>query len=217
MLTRLDFSKEASDLARYLLGKILRVKYRRLWLSAQIIETEAYYQHDKASHSSLGYTEKRSAMFMPAGTIYMYYSRAGDSLNISSLGEGDAVLIKSALPFFDARSPETTLHTMQKLNPDRHGRRRDLHKLCCGQTLLCRALNLKVPVWDQQQFSAEKFYVEDVGIKPTHIIKTMRLGIPQGRDEHLHLRFIDFDHVKSCTRNPLNARNLQLGRDYYIE
>jgi len=43
-------------------------------LTAQILETEAYYLNDKASHASLGFTEKRKALFMPPGTIYMYFS-----------------------------------------------------------------------------------------------------------------------------------------------
>ena len=216
MLTHLDFSRDASELAEFLLGKVLRVKYRRSWLSAQIIEAEAYYRHEKASHSSLGFTEKRRAMFMPAGTIYMYYSRGGDSLNISSDGSGDAVLIKSAVPYVDKQSPASSIKVMQALNPDRSGQARDVQRLCRGQTLLCRALNLKVSVWDQQQFSANKFYIEDVGIRPARIIKTPRLGIPDGRDGHLLLRFIDFDHAADCTRNPLRMRKLIAGRDYVI-
>jgi len=216
MLTQTDFCRDASDLARFLLGKILRAKYHNAWLSAQIIETEAYYQDEKASHSSLGLTDKRRAMFMPAGTIYMYYSRGGDSLNISSHGDGDAVLIKSALPYFDKQSPPSSLKLMQRLNPDAQGQARDPGKICRGQTLLCRALNLKVPVWDQQQFSAEKFYIDDVGLRPGRIINTPRLGIPPGRDEHLLLRFIDYDQAAYCTRNPLRVRNWQLQRDYRI-
>ncbi|MDV3444008.1 DNA-3-methyladenine glycosylase, partial [Pseudomonas otitidis] len=34
------------------------------WLSARIIETEAYYLAEKGSHASLGYTEKRRALFL---------------------------------------------------------------------------------------------------------------------------------------------------------
>jgi len=217
MLMPSDFSRDAADLARFLLGKVLRVNYRGAWLAAQIIETEAYYREEKASHSSLGYTEKRAAMFMPAGTIYMYYARGGDSLNVSSKGSGDAVLIKSALPYFDRRSPSSNLKIMQKLNPKANGEAREETALCRGQTLLCRSLNLKVNVWDKQQFDAHRFYCEDVGQKPTRIIKTPRLGIPHGRDEHLTLRFIDYDNAAYCTRNPLRMRSWRLDHEYIIE
>lgn len=54
---------------------------------------------------------------MPAGTIYMYYARGGDSLNISCQGEGNAVLIKSAIPYREAKNLEAMIATMQQLNP----------------------------------------------------------------------------------------------------
>src|SRR5690348_6382481 len=101
ILTQQFFNRDPQVVAQALLGKVLCHKYKGLWLCAEIIETEAYYIHDKGSHASLGYTDKRKALFMPAGTIYMYYARGGDSFNISCKGEGNAVLIKSGFPFGD--------------------------------------------------------------------------------------------------------------------
>ncbi len=90
------FDQDAIKVAKELLGKVIRAKHNNIWLSATIIETEAYYTNDKASHGSLGYTEKRRALFMPPGTIYMYYARGKDSLNVSVQGEGNAVLISNS-------------------------------------------------------------------------------------------------------------------------
>ncbi|MDT8283469.1 MAG: DNA-3-methyladenine glycosylase, partial [Gammaproteobacteria bacterium] len=98
ILKKYFFDRDACLVAQQLLGKIIRRKYQGHWLAARIIETEAYYMEDKGSHASLGYTEKRKALFMPAGTIYMYYARGKDSLNVSCKGKGNAVLIKSAYP-----------------------------------------------------------------------------------------------------------------------
>jgi DNA-3-methyladenine glycosylase len=191
MLNKNFFNQDALCVARKLLGKIIRAKYKNIWLSAMITETEAYYIDDKASHSSLGYTEKRKALFMPPGTIYMYYARGGDSLNVSVKGKGNAVLIKSALPYIDQNTPENMISLMQKLNPLKNSKLpRPPQKLCAGQTLLCNALNLKVKDWDQKQFDHNYFYFEDIGFKPTKIIQTTRLGIPKGRDEDLLYRFI---------------------------
>lgn len=92
------FDRDAQTLARDLLGKVIRHRQGNLWLAARIIETEAYYLTDKGSHASLGYTEKRKALFLDGGHIYMYYARGGDSLNFSAHGPGNAVLIKSAYP-----------------------------------------------------------------------------------------------------------------------
>jgi len=208
MLSQNFFNIDAQELAKKLLGKVIRVTYKSTVLSAMIIETEAYYLNEKASHASLGYTEKRKALFMPAGTIYMYYARGSDSFNVSAKGEGNAVLIKAGVPYLEDDSSKNMLVLMHELNPVNQ-RLRPIHRLCSGQTLLCKSLNLKVPVWDKQNF-CEKFYIEDVGYCPKTIIQTTRLGIPKGRDEHLPYRFIDKAYVKSATENPLTKRKYKI-------
>jgi DNA-3-methyladenine glycosylase len=216
MLQNSFFNRDAVTVAKDLLGKVMRVNYQGTWLEAMIIETEAYYLHEKGSHSSLGFTEKRKALFMPAGTIYMYHAHGGDSLNVSCKGKGNAVLIKSGIPYIK-KSPEDTLKIMHQLNPRRNakGLRADL-KLCSGQTLLCKSLGLKVKVWDQKNFDKNLFYFTDVGYKPKQIIQTTRLGIPKGRDEHLLLRFVDYDYAAFCTRNPLIKRGWKEGREFLL-
>jgi DNA-3-methyladenine glycosylase len=197
------FARNARTLARALVGKVIRRRFEGLWLSARIIETEAYFLSEKGSHASLGYTEKRRALFMDGGTIYMYYARGGDSLNISAQGPGNAVLMKSGYPWLDHLSDEASLAVMQRLNPDAAGHARPIGRLCAGQTLLCRSLALKVPQWDAQAFDSNSFYVDDVGGAPKRLIQTTRLGIPAGRDEYLPLRYVDPDYAQFCTRNPL--------------
>ncbi|MBN3860712.1 DNA-3-methyladenine glycosylase [Pseudomonas frederiksbergensis] len=209
------FDRDAQTLARDLLGKIIRHRVDDLWLSARIIETEAYYCEEKGSHASLGYTEKRKALFLDGGHIYMYYARGGDSLNFSAQGPGNAVLIKSAYPWVDELSGPASLAQMLLNNPDAQGRPRPSQKLCAGQTLLCKALGLKVPVWDAKRFDHEVLLVEDIGPAPGHIIQTTRLGIPHGRDEHLMYRFVDAAYAAYCTRNPLRRGQVE-GRDYFL-
>ena len=211
------FARDALQVAQDLLGKVIRVKYQRWWLSASIIETEAYYLNEKGSHSSLGFTEKRKALFMPAGTIYMYYARGGDSLNISCQGAGNAVLIKSGLPYQDDSSPRHTIKIMERLNPKRNQTLRTPERVCSGQTLLCRSLGLRVTEWDQQVFNPHRFFIEDCGYTVNKIIQTRRLGIPSGRDEHLLYRFIDYQRAEFCTDNPLRKRRWQLNQDYFIK
>jgi len=209
------FNRDAQTLARDLLGKVIRHKVGELWLSARIIETEAYYFEEKGSHASLGYTEKRKALFLDGGHIYMYYARGGDSLNFSAQGPGNAVLIKSAYPWVDAFSNENSLAQMLVNNPNPDGSIRTPERLCAGQTLLCKALGLKVPTWDAKRFDQELLFVEDVGQTPPRIIQTTRLGIPTGRDEHLMYRFVDAAYARFCTRNPVRRGQVE-GRDYHF-
>jgi DNA-3-methyladenine glycosylase len=209
------FDRDAQVLAQALLGKVIRHRVGDLWLSARIIETEAYYFAEKGSHASLGYTEKRKALFLDGGHIYMYYARGGDSLNFSAQGPGNAVLIKSAYPWVDEVSGPASLAQMLLNNPDAQGRPRPTQKLCAGQTLLCKALGLKVPMWDAKRFDHELLLVEDPGPPPAQIIQTTRLGIPLGRDEHLMYRFVDAAYAQWCTRNPLRRGQVE-GRDYIL-
>jgi DNA-3-methyladenine glycosylase len=209
------FDRDAQQVARELLGKVIRHRVGALWLSARIIETEAYYLVDKGSHASLGYTEKRKALFADGGHIYMYYARGGDSLNFSAFGPGNAVLIKSAQPWLDAVSGAAALAAMQRNNPASDGSPRPPQRLCAGQTLLCKALGLKVTDWDARRFDPQRLFVEDVGERPQHIVQCARLGIPKGRDEHLPYRFVDAAFARHCTRNPLRRGQVE-GRDYRL-
>ena len=213
MLPDAFFDRDAQLVACQLLGKVIRHRVNGLWLSARIIETEAYYLTDKGSHASLGYTDKRKALFLDGGHIYMYYARGGDSLNFSAHGPGNAVLIKSAHPWLDELAGPDSLAQMQRNNPDAHGNPRPAHKLCAGQTLLCKALGLKVREWDAKCFDPERLWVDDVREQPSKIIQTTRLGIPHGRDEHLMYRFVDADYAAYCTRNPLRRGQVE-GRDF---
>ncbi len=212
------FNRDACEVAENLIGKVLRKKFGKNWLSAQIIETEAYYINEKGSHASLGYTYKRRALFMSPGTIYMYYARGKDSLNISCEGKGNAVLIKSGIPYLDNMSPENMIKIMHSNNPTNSERSpRSTMRLCSGQTLLCRSLGITVKEWDQKQFDSNQFFIEDVGMLPSKIINAKRLGIPTGRDKHLLYRYINFDYVKYCTNNPLTVRKNQSGKDYIFK
>ena len=198
-------------MARGLVGKVLCRRWRGLVLKAAVVEAEAYFLRERGSHASLGRTPSREALWAPPGTIYMYYSRGGDSLNVSCSGHGDAVLFKSAL----AVAEGAALEAMRSLNPRRDGGLRPVGSLCSGQTLLCRALDLAVPEWNGRPFDGV-FHVEDTGYRPSAIVRTTRLGIPVGRDEHLMLRFVDADRARHATSNPLTKRGWREGREYEL-
>lgn len=196
------FNDTALNVAKGLLGKVIVRHFEGACLQAMIVETEAYYKAEKSSHSSLGYTDKRRALFMPPGTIYMYYARGKDSMNVSCRGAGNAVLIKAGKVFTE--DPKS-IAIMQRLNPGPHGCHRPLKRLCSGQTLLCRSLHIKVTDWDAKNFD-DMLFIADVAYVPNAVVQTTRLGIPPGRDEHLTYRFVDKHHADYATQNPLKQK-----------
>lgn len=211
MLSNEFFNRAADVVARDLVGKIIRRRYGVQWLTAAIVETEAYCA-DKASHSYLGRTPSREAMWAAPGTIYMYHSRGGPSLNFSVAGDGHAVLIKAARPW-DTANSAAGLRIMHRLNPGKAAQRAD-HRLLSGQGLLSRALGLTVADWNGQTMQPMRFFVEDTGYRPASIVRCRRLGIPPGRDGHLLLRHVDAGFARSATENPLTKRHWVEGVDF---
>ena len=215
MLLDLSFFQRPVDVvARALIGCVLRRRLEGLWLGVQIVETEAYGLDDPASHAYLGRTPSREPMWMLPGTIYMYHSRAGASLNVSCGTGPEAALIKAGAPVVDVLSPQAALDAMHRLNPAPDGQsRRAERRLCAGQTLLCRSLGLTVAEWTGRQFDPSRFYIEARNARP-RIISTLRLGIRTERDDGRRSRYVDRDSARSATSNPLR-RGARAGRDYW--
>lgn len=207
------FSRDVQEVAKELLGKVLVHQVDDCWLAARIIETEAYYQDEKGSHASEGYTDRRKALFMQPGTIYMYYARGKDSFNVSCHGEGNAVLVKAGIPYLNKGTAPDMVERMARLNPLPSGGKRAPEKLCSGQTLFCRSLGLLVADWDSRLVGEWPLFLLDMDSRPSKIVRTTRLGISPARDAHLPYRFIDFDNAAHSTRNPM-GRNKKEGEDY---
>lgn len=206
------FARDPLEVARSLIGKVLCHKYEGVWLKSMIIETEAYYADEPGSHSSKGPTESKKALFMPHGTIYMYYSRGSGSIGISTLGDGNAILIKSGIPWLGDDPNRDSLEKMHHLNPI-NGKRREDELLCSGQTLICRSLGIKVKDWNKKSMDKNNLYIEDIGYKPEKLIFCKRLGIPENRNHNLLHRIFDEKYYKSITKDP-RVRGAVEGIDY---
>ena len=67
------FDRDATVVARELIGCCLVCRRNNKVLKHKITETEAYVgPHDLASHSSKGRTKRTEVMFGPPGTLYIY-------------------------------------------------------------------------------------------------------------------------------------------------
>lgn len=181
-LSRRFYGVDCQALARRLLGKIL---VRRLAdgtvLKCRIVETECYLGcDDQASHSYNGRrTERNEPMFMDPGTAYVYVAYGVyHCFNISSEGDGAAVLLRSAVPL-------QGVDLMRRLRGAKRkdaGRKLKLFELCNGPSKLCLAMNItkealnKEFLPDSQALWLER--ADGEGDLPTEeIVVSRRVGI----------------------------------------
>ncbi|KAL8175227.1 UNVERIFIED_CONTAM: hypothetical protein K2H54_017033 [Gekko kuhli] len=186
------FARPCVSLAKALLGQVLA---RRLpdgrEVRGRIVETEAYLGgDDTASHSRGGRRTARNAgMFMKPGTLYVYQIYGVYfCMNISSQGEGAAVLLRSLEPL-------QGLEAMRQLRQSRRkgpARPPKDWQLCNGPSKLCQALAIDKS-FDQEDLASDPaLWLEPGPESPTAaegaLVCSTRVGI-SGDWAHQPLRF----------------------------
>lgn len=179
------FDVPCTVLARRLLGQVLvRQRDDGSRLSGRIVETESYLgAEDKASHSYQGKkTPRNSAMYMPPGTAYVYTIYGMYScFNISSQGEGAAVLIRALEPLEGVEHMELQ-RAAKKANIQRTIK---LEKLCNGPSKLCQALVIDKDRFNGHSLCASSGLWLEAGesIPPQEVIEATRIGIDSAGEE----------------------------------
>ncbi|CAL8303267.1 unnamed protein product [Merluccius merluccius] len=149
------YQRPCVALAQALLGKVLvRRRADGCELRGRIVETEAYLGgDDKASHSAGGRrTQRNAAMFMKPGTVYVYpIYGVYLCMNVSSQGEGAAVLLRSLEPL-QGRPVMRQLRAQAR----RKAQARPLKdkELCNGPSKLCQALDIP-RLFDRRDLAAD--------------------------------------------------------------
>ncbi|KAJ4918396.1 hypothetical protein JOQ06_014081 [Pogonophryne albipinna] len=177
-----DFFKQSCiSLSKAFLGKVLvRRCADGTELRGRIVETEAYLGgEDKASHSAGGKrTERNTAMFMKPGTIYVYLIYGIYlCMNVSSEGEGAAVLLRSLEPL----QGQPAMRQLRAARRREGARLLKDKELCNGPSKLCQALNIP-RCFDRRNLAAdpEVWLEKDPNINPAEpndIVSAPRIGI----------------------------------------
>ena len=175
-----DYSLPCQELAKSLLGKVLcrQLAGSKETLRAVVVEVESYPgASDGASHSFRGQTERNRAMFMEPGTAYVY-SIYGvyHCFNVSSQGEGAAVLIRSLQPLQGLRTMRTNREARRKAGA-KVLKEKDL---CNGPSKLCQAFNIDKTLNCSDLTSSHHIWFEEAAEaadEDVEIVETKRVGI----------------------------------------
>ena len=170
-----DLPHETSALARALIGKLLVRRLEGELLVGRIVETEAYFADDPASHAFRGMTRRNRAMFGPPLHAYVYFIYGTNwCLNVTSESEGTgaAALVRACEPIGGTA-------TMRALRGRPELRDRDLAR---GPGNLCRAFAIG-PEFDGADLSANPtlWLADDGTILPTGV--SARIGIRKAAAE----------------------------------
>ncbi|XP_041044137.1 DNA-3-methyladenine glycosylase [Carcharodon carcharias] len=173
------FNRPCVTLAKEFLGQVMVRKFPDgSEVKGRIVETEAYLGgEDQASHSRGGrQTPRNGAMFMAPGTMYVYQIYGVYfCLNVSSQGDGAAVLLRSLEP----------LQGLDAMRQFRSKRRKDTgkplkdHELCNGPSKLCQALDI-TKTFDRGDLATGTEIWMEPGpgkISGADIVSTSRIGI----------------------------------------
>ncbi|OQR70227.1 DNA-3-methyladenine glycosylase-like [Tropilaelaps mercedesae] len=197
------------QLARSLLGaELVRRLTDGTLLRAKIVETESYPGgEDRASHSFNGRrTERNEPMYMEPGTAYVYLTYGMYyCFNISSRGDGAAVLLRSAKPLVG-------LDRMRQLRGARrkdNGSKLRANQLLNGPSKLCMGMAIEKESMNKEFVpSSELLWVEfsqeggapagaAAAPSPQRVVTSKRVGIDSAAPEWAQqpLRFYLLDEA----------------------
>ncbi|XP_067874058.1 DNA-3-methyladenine glycosylase [Heterodontus francisci] len=173
------FNRPCVALAKEFLGQVMVRKFPDgSEVKGRIVETEAYLGgEDQASHSRGGrQTPRNAAMFMNPGTMYVYQIYGVYyCLNVSSQGDGAAVLLRSLEPL-------QGLDAMRQLRSKRRketGKPLKDHELCNGPSKLCQAFDI-TRTFDRGDLATGTEIWMEPGpeiINGADVVSTSRIGI----------------------------------------
>ncbi len=177
----------AVEVAPQILGWELRRTLGNTVIRARIVETEAYYQDDAASHSFRGVTPRTEIMFDKSGRLYVYFTYGMHYCANIVCGEesrGEAVLIRALEP----------IEGIERMRVNRGQIHTDF-QLTNGPAKLCQALQI------DKQLNGHNLLLPPLLLIPhtlslhEEIITTTRVGISRAKDALLRFYIANNPYV----------------------
>ena len=166
-----------SELSRALIGKLLVRERDGALLAGRIVETEAYFPDDPASHAFRGMTRRNRAMFGPPLHAYVYFIYGTNwCLNVTAEtdGVGAAALVRAC-------EPVAGLEVMRALRGRPGLKDRELLR---GPGNLCRALGIGPELDGADLTAGPALWLADDGVVLPVAVST-RIGITKAAHEPL--------------------------------
>jgi DNA-3-methyladenine glycosylase len=176
VLDRTDLPVDTTELARFLVGKMVVRTLAEGVAAGRIVETEAYSIGDAAGHAYRGMTPRNRALFLERGHAYVYLAYGiSFMLNVSSeaSGVGAGVLIR-------ALEPTDGIDIMERNRGTE--RVRDFVR---GPGRLCAALEIDRRLDGIDLCQAGPLWLGSDGRTPDEIGQGKRIGITRAADSPL--------------------------------
>ncbi|HUE89340.1 MAG TPA: DNA-3-methyladenine glycosylase [Vicinamibacterales bacterium] len=182
ILSRDFYARPTLDVARDLLGKVLRHRTAEGAASGRIVEVEAYIgEDDPACHAAPGPTTRNHPLYGPPGAAYVYLNYGLHHLvNAVTEEEGSpaAVLIRALEPIdglelMRARRARAKWRRGKPVPPDQ--------ALCRGPGNLTTALGITL-AQNARPLTRGSLVIEDRGGRVARVVWGPRIGIKVGTD-----------------------------------
>lgn len=165
------FSRDADEVARDLLGKIIVRKIGNRKLNAKIVETEAYFGPEDPASRAVQNGDLRKTMLMRSGTILVYGVHNSWLLNFVTRDEGraEAVLIRALEPL-------------------------DFEENLKGPGLLTKGLGISKDFHKKDVVGNEEFWLED-NEENIEIVESFRIGVSKDLPKKMRFYIKENKHV----------------------
>jgi len=183
-LRRRELPIDTTQLARFLIGKVLIRELPQGRLAGRIVETEAYVVGDAAAHAYRGETPRNRSLFLQRGHAYVYFVYGcWYALNVSgeTPGVGAGVLLRALEPLWG-------IETMRRLR----GTDREID-LARGPGRLAAAMDVDRRLDGLDLCAAGPLWLGAATHPAGAVGRSVRIGIT--REIHRKLRFFERDNA----------------------